>query len=78
MYNRESWDAKKDFLDNYHPLMEKVRKGDRTAYNKVKELRVKEFRNTVEIVNKGHYTTENGKEFFFPADQSEAEVCSYA
>ena len=83
MYNRESWDAKKDFLDNYHPLMEKVRKGDRTAYNKVKELRVKEFRNTVEIVNKGHYTTENGKEFFFPADDAmicdtvfyESEIC---
>ncbi len=46
--------------------MEKVKTGDRDAYYKVKELRAKEFRNTLEIVNQGSYVTEAGKEYVFP------------
>ena len=63
-----TWDAEKDFLEKYHELMEKVKRGDQVAYYQVKELRAKEFRNTVEIVNQGHYATGNGKEFVFPSD----------
>ena len=42
--------------------------GDSTAYYQVKELRAKEFRNTVEIVNQGHYVAESGEEYVFPND----------
>lgn len=62
------WNAEKDFLDKYRALMEKVKRGDQTAYYQVKELRAKEFRNTVEIVNQGHYVSESGEEFEFPDD----------
>ena len=64
-----AWDAEKDFLMRYRSLMEKVKHGDQTAYYQVKELRAMEFRNTVEIVNQGHYITEDGKEVFFPSDK---------
>ena len=66
--NRVTWNAEKDFLEKYRTLMERVKAGDQTAYYQVKELRTKEFRNTVEIVNMGHYVTENGVEFTFPND----------
>ena len=48
--------------------MEKAKGGDSGAYYQVKELRAKEFRNTVEIVKQGHYVTENGTDYFFPDD----------
>ena len=60
-----TWDSEKDFLGKYRALMERVKGGDSTAYYQVKELRAKEFRNTVEIVNQGHYVSESGKEAFF-------------
>lgn len=60
-----NWDSA-DFLAAYHPLMHKTGKGDRAAYYKVKELRAQEYRNTVEIVNQGFYTTEEGKCVTFP------------
>ena len=40
--------------------MQKAEKGDSDSYYKVKELRVREFRNTVELVNNGFYYTEEG------------------
>lgn len=55
-----TWDSKADFLDKYIPLMQKAEKGDSDSYYKVKELRVREFRNTVELVNNGFYYTEEG------------------
>ena len=58
--NRVTWNAENDFLVKYRALMERVKRGDQTAYYQVKELRAKEFRNTVEIVNQGYYVTENG------------------
>ena len=65
-----SWDSEKDFLEKYHSLIEKVKSGDKDAYYQVKELRVKEFRNTVEIVNQGHYVSESGKEYVFHDDSN--------
>lgn len=66
--NRATWNAEKDFLEKYRALMERVKVGDQTAYYQVKELRTKEFRNTVEIVNQGHYETEDAVEYTFPSD----------
>lgn len=66
--NGITWDVEKDFLAKYHALMERVKRGDQTTYSQVKELRAKEFRNTVEIVNQGYYVTENGNRFEFPDD----------
>lgn len=66
------WDSEKDFLEKYRALMKRVKGGDSTAYYQVKELRAKEFRNTVELVGNGcgqnYYVTENGTEYFFPID----------
>ena len=66
--NGIAWDVENDFLAKYRALMERVKRGDQTAYYQVKELRAKEFRNTVEIVNQGYYVTENGNRFDFPDD----------
>ena len=63
-----TWDSEKDFLKKYRASMEQVNRGDSTAYHQVKELRAKEFRNTVDIVNQGHYVTESGSEYVFPND----------
>lgn len=63
--NETTWNST-DFISTYEPLMKKVAKGDRIAYYKVKELRVQEYRSTIEIVNQGYYTTEEGKRVTFP------------
>ena len=55
-----TWDSRKDFLDAYETLLPKASKGDSISYYKVKELRAREFRNTVELVNNGFYHTEEG------------------
>ena len=60
-----AWDSNA-FLEKYHSLLYKANKGDCMAYYKIKELRVKEYRNTIEIVNQGHYTTEDGRRVLFP------------
>lgn len=52
-----SWDPQRDFLEEYIPLMEKVRVGDETSYSKVRALRVKEYGNTIAIANQGYYYT---------------------
>ena len=63
-----TWNAEKDFLEKYRTLMERVKERDSIAYYQVKELRAKEFRNTVEIVNQGYYVSESREEFVFPND----------
>ena len=63
--NETTWNST-DFISTYEPLMKKVAKGDRIAYYKVKELRAQEYRSTIEIVNQGYYTTEDGKRVTFP------------
>ena len=76
-----TWASKTDFLENYRSLIERVKRGDQDAYYKVKELRTKEFRNTVEIVSHGFYLTENGTRYIFPDDSDmntvfyEHEIC---
>ena len=86
MNNKEytyRWDPEKDFLEKYRALMGRVKNGDHTAYYQVKELRTKEFRNTVDIVNQGGYVTENGTVYSFPDDSDmmrktmfyEREIC---
>ena len=63
-----TWESERDFLKDYDVLMERVKEGNQDAYYKVKELRTKEFRNTVEIVNHGYYITENKVKYIFPDD----------
>ena len=63
--NETTWNST-DFISTYEPLMKKAAKGDRIAYYKVKELRAQEYRSTIEIVNQGYYTTEDGKRVTFP------------
>ena len=86
MNNKEdthTWDSRKDFLEKYRILIERIRHGDHSAYYQVKELRIKEFRNTIDIVNKGRYVTENGTYYSFPDDSDmmcktvfyEREIC---
>ena len=86
MNNKEdthTWDSQKDFLEKYRILMERIRHGDHSAYYQVKELRIKEFRNTIDIVNKGRYVTEDGTYYSFPDDSDmmcktvfyEREIC---
>lgn len=86
MNNKEdthTWNSKKDFLEKYRILMERIRHGDYSAYYQVKELRIKEFRNTIDIVNKGRYVTEDGTYYSFPDDSDmmcktvfyEREIC---
>lgn len=78
-----TWDPESDFLEKYRPLMEQAKKGDQVAYYQVKELRAKEYRNTVEVVNQGFYVTESGKRYDFPDDSDmmrntvfyEQEIC---
>ena len=86
MNNKEdthTWDSQKDFVEKYRILMERIRHGDHSAYYQVKELRIKEFRNTIDIVNKGRYVTEDGTYYSFPDDSDmmcktvfyEREIC---
>ncbi len=60
-----TWDSKADFLDKWVSLIQKAEKGDSNSYYKVKELRAREFRNTVELVNNGFYYTEEGLKVHF-------------
>ena len=41
--------------------MPRASKGDSISYYKIKELRAREFRNTVELVNNGFYYTEDSE-----------------
>lgn len=63
-----TWNTEKDFLEKYRFLMEMVKRGNSDAYYQVKELRTKEYRNTVDIVNQGYYVKEDGGEYAFPDD----------
>lgn len=38
-----------------------MKNGDREAYYQIKGLRTKVYRNTIDLVTQGHYTTEDGK-----------------
>ena len=60
-----TWNSR-EFLRKYEPLMRMAKGGDQQAYYKVKDLRAQEYRNTIEIVNQGYYTTEAGRRVVFP------------
>lgn len=66
-----TWDSAA-FRAKYDALMRKVSRGDQSAYYQVKELRAQVYRNTIEIVNQGYYTTEEGARVLFP-DLSDME-----
>lgn len=72
-----SWDAETDFLAPYKDLMGRFQAGDQRAYFKVKELRSKEFRNTVEIVNQGCYISKGGIRVDFPSDAEMMQHTSF-
>ena len=60
-----SWSSQ-EFLRKYEPLMRMAKGRDQRAYSMVRELRAQEYRNTIEIVNQGFYTTEAGRCVVFP------------
>lgn len=60
-----TWDSKNDFLTSYNKYKELLSKGDREAYDRIKVLRCREFRNTVTLVNNGFYFTEEDKRIEF-------------
>lgn len=62
------WDPDKDFLIAYQGLMQELKNGSYAAYDQIKQLRVREYLHTIDIVNQGYYVTENGVKFTFPED----------
>lgn len=66
--NRASWDSERDFLDEYL-MLKSALLCDPAAYGKIKELRCKEYHNTVDIVNRGWYVTEDGTKVIFDGDE---------
>lgn len=55
------WQAETDFLQSYRHLKGCMKNGDREAYYQIKGLRTKVYRNTIDLVTQGYYTTEDGK-----------------
>lgn len=54
-----TWNSE-EFLNQYEPLKANLVRRDRTSYDKIRVLRAKEYRNTVDIVSQGYYMTEAG------------------
>ena len=64
-----TWNAEKDFLEEYRRLTVPVKQGGKDPnFQKKKEMRARLFENTVALVNQGGYVTENGTEYKFPDD----------
>ena len=60
-----TWNSK-EFLDFYSVLIHALKNGNTEARSEIKKLRSIEYRNTVEIVTQGYYTTEEGRRVYFP------------
>lgn len=60
--SKNSWDHWVDFEVPYTILMRNKKPG---FYEEVRKLRVKEFKNTVQLVNNGFYFTEEGQKVLF-------------
>lgn len=60
------WNPQKDFLEKYRALMDRVKQGDHSAYYQVKELRTKEFRNTVRYRQPRRICNRERKVLFIP------------
>lgn len=65
-----AWDSKRDFLDEYHSLTERMVRGEYDAYDKLKRLRRSVYRHTVAVANHGWYMTEHKKRYVFPEDSN--------
>ena len=63
-----AWDPKRDFLDEYHSLTEKMIRGEHDAFDKLRRLRRSVVRHTIAVVNHGWYMTGNKKRYVFPDD----------
>ena len=61
---KASWDSTA-FLEEFNKL---IREGGLSSYEQVKQLRADEYKNTIQIVNAGEYTTEDLKEIRLPDD----------
>lgn len=56
----KTWNSKSDFLDKVEAYKKKFQNGDESVYEKIRQLRVSEFLNTVYLSNEGYYYTESG------------------
>lgn len=63
-----TWNSNADFLEEYVKLKDAM-KNEPKIYDRIKELRCKVFRNTVDIVNQGWYITEDGTTVQFESDE---------
>lgn len=63
-----SWNSIADFSEEYVKLKDAI-KNDPKVYDRIKELRCKVFRNTVDLVNQGWYITEDGATVHFESDE---------
>ena len=61
MSKNTDWDSSTDFLVEYREIKDKIRTGYVLYYSELKELRVKEFKNTIKLSGRGSYSTENGE-----------------
>lgn len=55
------WNSSSDFLNEYREINEKIKAGYVLYYSELKELRVKEFKNTIKLSGKESYSTEDGE-----------------
>lgn len=68
-----TWDSRLDFLTPYNKAKAQLVNGDRSSYDKIKQLRCREFRNTVILVNNGFYFTEENARVNFDSEASMVE-----
>ena len=55
------WDSSSDFLNEYREITEKIKAGYVLYYSELKQLKVKEYKNTIKLSGRGSYYTENGE-----------------
>lgn len=58
---RTDWNSTTDFLVEYREIKDKIKAGYVLYYSELKQLRVKEYKNTIKLSGKGSYSTENGE-----------------
>lgn len=73
------WNSSSDFLDEYSEINEKIKAGYVLYYSELKQLRVKEYKNTIRIAGKGSYTTEDGEQVTLnKTNEVIADSCFYS
>lgn len=68
-----TWDSRFDFLCPYNKAKAQLVNGDRSSYESIKQLRCREFRNTVILVNNGFYFTEENERVIFDSEMPMVE-----